>query len=77
MVRCWHPDIEQREKRDLQTGYLGNPGTIRLLVRRGICEFRRIRGGNRSINQDIGIVCLCTKRWGVRNQNSLQRRHPW
>ena len=26
MVRYWHPDIEKREARDLQTGYLGNPG---------------------------------------------------
>ncbi|MEE8536745.1 MAG: hypothetical protein V3S71_01970, partial [Acidobacteriota bacterium] len=26
VVRYWHPDIEKREKRDLQTGYLGNHG---------------------------------------------------
>ena len=26
VVRYWHPDIEKREKRDLQAGYLGNPG---------------------------------------------------
>ena len=26
MVNYWHPDIEKREVRDLQTGYLVNPG---------------------------------------------------
>ncbi len=27
VIRYWHPDIEQREKRDLQADYLGNSGS--------------------------------------------------
>ncbi len=41
VVRYWHPDIEKREKRDLQTGYLGNPGSL-LSGARGAPQRRKL-----------------------------------
>ena len=38
MVKYWHPDIKQRKERDLQTGYLGNPGVFAASYKKAIVQ---------------------------------------